>query len=78
MNYQRNYGNSYGGNYSPASTRNHMMPHNQKMSETHDNMCEYGIAMAYVPWQVWGNLYDTCDALGEGTIFKDLNLRFCG
>ena len=34
--------------------------------------------MAYVPWQQWGELYDTTCALNQGTIFKDLNYIFCG
>ena len=31
------------------------------------------LAMAYVPWQRWGNLYDLEQALIAGTIFADLN-----
>ncbi|MGN0165757.1 MAG: spore coat associated protein CotJA [Lachnospiraceae bacterium] len=80
MYYQRNYGNRYGGNYHNYSTQNRMMPHQQRMPEKphmNENK-EFPIAMAYVPWQTWGNLYDTCDAMYQGTIFKELNLRFCG
>lgn len=34
--------------------------------------------MAYVPWQQWGELYDADCGLMQGTIFKELNLIFCG
>lgn len=34
--------------------------------------------MCYVPWQQWGDLYEPDCALCEGTLFKDLNLIFCG
>ena len=36
------------------------------------------LAMAYVPWQRWGNLYDLDQALMAGTIFADLNKPFRG
>ena len=48
----------------------------------HDEMehlgCEFPVVMAYVPWQQWGDLYDVDCGLKQGTIFKDLNLIFCG
>jgi len=36
------------------------------------------LAMAYVPWQDWSQVYEPCQALGEGTIFPELNLPFLG
>ncbi len=36
------------------------------------------LAMAYVPFQRWGNIYDPYRALQRGTIFPDLDLPFCG
>lgn len=39
---------------------------------------EFPIAMAYVPWQVWRNLYEPCEAFRNGTIFKELDLEFLG
>ncbi len=36
------------------------------------------LAMAYVPFQRWGSIYDPCRALQRGTIFPDLDLPFCG
>lgn len=45
------------------------------MTQLDDN---FPPVMAYVPWQQWGELYDTDCALVQGTIFKDLNYIFCG
>ena len=39
---------------------------------------EYPIAMAYVPWQRWGETYDAENALANGTLFPELNLPFTG
>lgn len=39
---------------------------------------DYPVGMGYVPWQQWGNLYDLETGYKEGTIFKDLNIVFCG
>lgn len=36
------------------------------------------LAMAYVPWQSWGDLYEICEGFSTGTIFKELNLEFAG
>lgn len=36
------------------------------------------IAMAYVPWQKWKNLYDPAKALESGTIFAELDKPFLG
>jgi len=36
------------------------------------------IAMAYVPWQIWTDLYEICDGFRAGTIFKELDLGFDG
>lgn len=47
-----------------------------------DSMNQLGsrfpLAMAYVPWQQWGDLYDIDCSLMHGTLFKDLDLEFCG
>ena len=34
------------------------------------------LAMAYVPFQAWGEVYDDDAALSCGTLFPDLNLPF--
>lgn len=36
------------------------------------------IAMAYVPFQQWGETYDDDKALSRGTLFPDLDLPFSG
>ena len=36
------------------------------------------IAMAYVPWQDYGNIYTLPQALRNGTVFAELNLDFAG
>lgn len=36
------------------------------------------LAMAYVPFQVWREIYQPDEALQVGTIFKELNLPFTG
>lgn len=36
------------------------------------------LAMAYVPWQTWRELYDAEKGFCVGTIFKELNLPFLG
>ena len=36
------------------------------------------LAMAYVPWQKWQNIYDAEKGFCNGTIFQELNLPFFG
>ena len=36
------------------------------------------IAMAYVPWQAYCNLYSQSQALRNGTLFQELDLDFAG
>ncbi len=44
-----------------------------------DNLGDrFPTVMAYVPWQQWGELYEAEYGLMQGTIFKELNLIFCG
>ena len=38
----------------------------------------WAIAMCYVPWQKWGDLYDPCKALKCGTLFPVLSKPFAG
>ena len=35
------------------------------------------LAMAYVPWQKFEDLYDPDTALSRGTVFPSLDLPFC-
>lgn len=54
----------------------------QKMDgcpDTHDHFpADMPIAMAYVPWQKWQEIYEPCRALESGTIFKELDKPFLG
>lgn len=43
-----------------------------------NDMFGFPLAMAYVPWQPWCNLYSTEQALNKGTLFQDLDLDFMG
>ncbi len=36
------------------------------------------LAMAYVPFQAWQNIYDVDDAFNAGTLFADLDKPFLG
>lgn len=38
----------------------------------------FPLAMAYVPWQDYGNIYAQPQALRNGTMFAELNLDFAG
>ena len=47
--------------------------------DTHDHFPDdMPIAMAYVPWQQWRNLYEPCRGLESGTIFMELDKPFLG
>lgn len=39
---------------------------------------DFVVAMAYVPWQYFTNVYDNEKALQAGTIFPELDLPFLG
>ena len=43
-----------------------------------DALYDMPLAMAYVPWQRWQNIYDAEKGLCNGTIFQELNLPFLG
>lgn len=43
-----------------------------------DPLCGMPLAMAYVPWQRFENLYEECTAIYHGTLFRDLDLDFYG
>lgn len=36
------------------------------------------LAMAYVPWQEWGDIYDLCEGFQSGTVFEQLDKPFIG
>lgn len=43
-----------------------------------DALGQFPIAMAYVPWQRFGQTFDLSKALCVGTIFPELEKPFCG
>lgn len=43
-----------------------------------DPLEDFPIAMAYVPWQRWRDLYDSNKGFHRGTIFRELDKSFCG
>lgn len=43
-----------------------------------DSLDDMPVAMAYVPWQKWQQIYEPCQALQRGTIFKELDKPFLG
>ncbi len=45
---------------------------------TNDCMSTQALAMAYVPYQPWENIYDSDIALSRGTIFQGLDKPFLG
>lgn len=47
------------------------------VNEEKDCLADLPLAMAYVPWQRFENLFNETDALRCGTIFKDLVFEFC-
>lgn len=55
--------------YSSSKTQNFS-------KECSDDMNDYPLAMAYVPWQSFENLNEPYNALECGTLFKDLYLCF--
>lgn len=49
------------------------------VSDKHDmDMPGKSLAMAYVPWQNWRNIYDIDKGFCIGTIFAELNKPFEG
>ena len=39
---------------------------------------DFPVAMAYVPWQEWEDVYELCEGFEIGTIFPSLNKPFVG
>ena len=69
---------SCGERPTPYGQRGQKMNSQCNQCQQINDMPGYSLAMAYVPWQTFRNLYDEHDALCNGTIFKELNLEFRG
>ena len=50
----------------------------QKTCKDSECLDKLPLAMAYVPMQKWGSLYDPDVALERGTLFEDLDFPFLG
>ena len=66
-----------------------MVPVVQMSNNCRENVCEYAVeqfasidglplAMAYVPFQKFNNLYEVDAAFAAGTLFKELDKPFIG
>lgn len=44
----------------------------------YDELSSMPLAMAYVPWQEWQNIYEAEKGFHCGTIFEELNMPFNG
>ena len=57
-------------------------PDNPQTAESSAGMTRFPsktpLAMAYVPYQQWGDVYDDDKALCQGTLFPELDLPFRG
>lgn len=49
-----------------------------KYGNQRQNRNDEPVGMAYVPWQMWGKIYEPCKALYRGTIFPELDKPFEG
>lgn len=65
-------------NYRTNSIPYNTYRQNQMSMVKRDTMDDISLAMAYVPWQKWRNLYETEKGFHCGTIFQELNLPFLG
>ncbi len=79
-----NNGGSMPNNGGSMPNNGGSMPNNgnnqPNMGNGRDVTCleDWPIAMAYVPWQMWDQVYDMEKGFSVGTIFPDLNLPFLG
>lgn len=74
----RNYNNN--SNFMRDTRRNNYTADRKNMCRfpQEDDIDKMPIAMAYVPWQQWNDVYDLETAFQCGTIFPELNLPFTG
>ena len=52
--------------------------HNKEQYPRYESPKDMVVAMAYVPWQYFGEVYEPDKALRIGTIFPELNKPFIG
>lgn len=73
------------GRISMPNYRGNAMPYNNyrqmptpACSMGKDVWCDKSLAMAYVPWQTWRDIYEADKGFHCGTIFEELNMPFVG
>ncbi len=83
----RNFNNTYRFNNNCQGNRNNngtnlscnnYMYNNNNCTSLPDTYDEFPVGMAYVPSQKFQNLYEPCECLKAGTIFKELYKPFLG
>ncbi|MGN0335360.1 MAG: spore coat associated protein CotJA [Lachnospiraceae bacterium] len=52
--------------------------YNRGQCHSMDEFSQFPLAMAYVPWQRFGQTYELSKAFTAGTIFPELNKPFSG
>ena len=57
---------------------NSKMKRNGNYGHRHDGVDSMALALAYVPWQHWDQIYCPEEGLACGTIFPELNKPFYG
>ena len=67
---------NYRNNARPCPNHRHML--SPDFPPRQDFWDDKSLAMAYVPWQIWRDLYEAEKGFQCGTIFKELNLPFLG
>lgn len=68
------------GSMEPRSKCEYDVPmrHHRKWQHQHEGVDSMVVAMAYVPWQHWNQIYCPEEGLQYGTIFPELNKPFLG
>ncbi len=69
---------NYRNNSGQYNTYRNMPVQTAERTPRRDGIESMPLAMAYVPWQKWQNIYEAEKGFCNGTIFQDLNLPFYG
>ena len=73
-----NYRQSMARNVDNARRDMREMRDTKDTRNSRDFLDDMPLAMAYVPWQKWQNIYDAEKGFHHGTIFQELHLPFEG
>jgi len=60
----------------PARRKRPEMPICNPPAMPYENIDQFPVGMAYVPWQQWQQVYSVETAINRGTIFPDLDKPF--